>query len=189
MRRSLLAVAAIAATATALVALPAHAATAKLSFRGMTLTLPSGWKVSGKGDWLKVVTGTCAKPKAGYNGQECQAFWVFGPKAIKEGQELFNPYTGKRPYYPATDVQPCPIKRKLAQSFDKPKAEGLRQVGPGHKAAYRAWNFSCRPYEHLETVKLHYVQREWFLPKSRILVVDQFGTPGLDAVLKNASWQ
>ncbi|NUR88757.1 MAG: hypothetical protein HOY71_32105 [Nonomuraea sp.] len=191
MRTSLVAVAAVAATAlAALPALPAAASTHPLTFRGMTLQLPSGWKVyRATGGWTKVVTGTCAKPKAGYNEPECRAFWVLGPDAIKHGQEIFQPYTGKRPFYPATDVQLCPIKRKLGQSFDKAADKGLRQVGPGHKAAYRSWKFSCRPYAHLENVKLRYVQREWYLPTSKILVVDQFSTPGLDRVLKNASWR
>jgi len=31
-------------------------------------------------------------------------------------------------------------------------------------------------------------QREWYLPQSKILVIDQWATPGLATILKNATW-
>lgn len=185
----------LAATALAasmlLVPTAAHAsATYPLKLRkGLTLNLPAGWKVYGKGtDWIRVVTGACAKPKAGYGEPECDSFWVLGPKAIKVGQELFNPYTGKSPFYPATDVQLCPHNDKWGQTMGPLADEGLRQMGQGHKAAYRKWKFSCISYTN-GSVKSRYTQREWFLPTSKILIVDQWSTPGLATVLKNAVWR
>jgi hypothetical protein len=33
-----------------------------------------------------------------------------------------------------------------------------------------------------------FTQREWFLPSSQILVIDQTDTPGLPGLLNHASW-
>ncbi|WP_113704862.1 hypothetical protein [Nonomuraea lactucae] len=168
---------------------PAASATRPLHLRnGLKLNLPSSWKVYGKGDWIRVVTGACAAPKAGYGEPECDSFWVLGPKAIKVGAELFNPYTAKKPFYPATDVQLCPHNREWGQVVGGAAVKGLRQVGPGHRAHYREWKATCVSYEN-GRVKSRYVQREWYLPKTRVLVVDQWNTPGLAGVLRRAVWR
>ncbi|WP_084965688.1 hypothetical protein [Thermoactinospora rubra] len=151
---------------------------------GQTLQLPDHWKVYGKGDWIRVVTGRCAKPEAPYGTPECVSFWVLGPKAIKVGNEAFRPYTGKHPFYPATDVQPCPHDDRWGQAFTLKGRKGLAPVGD-RTALYRAWNFRCVNMSNGKTTK-KYVQREWYLPKSKILILDQFATPGLAGVLKNA---
>lgn len=184
-----LAVAGVAAATLISLSPPAAASAQPLKLRGgLTLHLPSTWKVYRVSpDWIRVVTGKCAHPKGGYGTPECDGFWVLGPKAIKQGQELFNPYTGAQPFYPATDVQRCPANGKWGQSADSVKVKGLRQVGAGHKAAYREWKFVCRSYSGGK-LKSRYTQREWFLPATKILVVDQWNTPGLSGVLKRAGW-
>ncbi|MEU8251875.1 hypothetical protein [Nonomuraea sp. NPDC048916] len=177
------------AAASAASASASTSATRPLDLRnGLTLNLPSGWKVYGKGDWIYVVTGACANPRGGYRQPECDSFSILGPKAIKIGQEVFNPYTAKQPFYPATDVQPCPHNRKWGQVLGGAAVKGLRQVGPGHKAHYREWKARCISYSN-GTVKSRYVQREWYLPQSKILIVDQWNTPGLPGVLKRAVWR
>ncbi|MFI7445198.1 hypothetical protein [Nonomuraea indica] len=199
MPKTVLAAAALAATAALVPAAPASAtapaskaaatATRPLYLRGgLTLHLPASWKVYGKGDYVRVVTGRCVSPKGGWGAPECDSFWVFGPKALKHGRELFNPYTPEHPYYPATDVQLCPHNRKWGQILGEASVKGLRQVGPGHKAYYREWKATCVSYS-TGTVKSRYVQREWYLPKTRVLVVDQWDTPGLAGVLRRATWR
>ncbi|HUR02551.1 MAG TPA: hypothetical protein VM347_08425 [Nonomuraea sp.] len=153
---------------------------------GLTLSLPSSWKVYGKGDWLHVVTGKCAKPKGAYFTSECDGFWVLGPAAVKVGHEL-NPYTPDQPFYSATDVEPCPVDHKWGQVLHGAAAKGLRQVGPGHKAYYRAWKGTC--VTGTGKVRARFVQREWYLPKTGVLVVDSWNTPGLLGVLKHAAWR
>ncbi|GGO83150.1 hypothetical protein [Nonomuraea cavernae] len=155
---------------------------------GLTLNLPPGWKVYGRGDWIQVVTGACANPRGGYGHSECDSFSILGPDAIKIGNEVFKPYTAKRPFYPATDVQACPHNHRWGQVLGGAAAKGLRQVGPGHKAHYREWKAKCVSYSN-GTVKSRYVQREWYLPQSRILIVDRWNTPGLPGVLKRAVWR
>ncbi|MER6946601.1 hypothetical protein ABT294_21470 [Nonomuraea sp. NPDC000554] len=189
MSKTSFAVAAVAAAAVLLTPAAASAtATRPLELRnGLTLHLPNGWKTYGKGDWIRVVTGTCAKPQQGYGEPECDSFWVLGPKAIKVGDELFRSYNGTRPFYPATDVQLCPHNRTWGQVPGTTGVKGLRQVGPGHKASYREWKATCVSLTGGK-VKSRYTQREWYLPTSKVLVVDQWNTPGLPDVLKNASW-
>ncbi|WP_214417100.1 hypothetical protein [Sphaerisporangium fuscum] len=153
---------------------------------GLTLHVPAAWSVYRRGDWLRVVTGACAHPERGFFEPNCDSFWVLGPKAIKYGHELFSPYTPDQPFYPATDVEPCPVSRRLSGVLGKATAIGLKQVGPGHKANYRSWPGRCVTSKGEQ--KDTYTQREWYLPKSKILVVDQHGTPELAGILKNATW-
>lgn len=191
-RRSLAVAAASAATLAAVLAVPspASAATAQeLRLRGgLTLYIPIEWRVYRHGaDDVQVVTGRCAKPQ-GWGSTECDAFYVLGPGLIKRGAEGFGPYTGKNPFYTASDVQPCPMNRKWGESIGPKVTRGYRQVGPGHRAAYNAWQATCSSYSG-GGVKARFTQREWYLPKSRILVVDQWNTPGLADTLKHADWK
>ncbi|MGW2216432.1 hypothetical protein ACWCSD_15710 [Nonomuraea sp. NPDC001684] len=192
-RRSLAAASAAAlATLAAVLAVPGAASAApaqQLKLRGgLTLYIPIEWVVHRKGgDVVQVVTGRCAKPQ-GWGSPECDAFYVLGPAAIKRGAEGFGPYTGKDPYYPASDVQPCPINRKWGEVVGPKVTRGYRQMGAGHKAAYNAWQATCVSYSG-GGVKARFTQREWYLPKSGILVVDQWNTPGLADTLKYADWR
>ncbi|MGW0811085.1 hypothetical protein [Nonomuraea sp. NPDC002799] len=199
MSKRSLAVAALAAATLLAAPLPAasaspsaasvHAAPAQqLKLRGgLTLYIPIQWKVYGGGtDAVQVVTGKCAKP-GGWGTPECDAFYVFGPGYIKRGAEGFGPYTGKRPFYTASDVQPCPVNRKWGEIIGPKVARGLRQLGPGHKAAYNAWRATCVSYSSGK-VRARFTQREWYLPKTKLVVVDQWNTPGLADALKHADW-
>ncbi|MEV0203115.1 hypothetical protein [Nonomuraea sp. NPDC050691] len=189
LKRYLAAAAVAAATLLAVVPSAANAAPAQqLKLRnGLTLYIPIEWRVYGMGtDAVQVVTGKCRKPQ-GWSSYECDAFYVFGPSYIKRGAEGFGPYTGKRPFYTASDVQPCPFNRKWDEVVGTKVKRGLRQVGPGHKAAYNEWRSECVSHSG-NRVKGHFTQREWYLPKSRILVVDQWDTPGLTDTLQHADW-
>jgi hypothetical protein len=170
------------------VAPPANAAPAQpLKFRGMTIYIPIEWKVYRFGsDRVQVVTGKCGKPQGWYT-PECDSFHLLGPSLIKIGAEGFGPYTGKNPFYTASDVQPCPFNDKWAEYIGPKGTRGLRQVGAGHKAAYNAWKSRCASYSGTKTLK-RFTQREWYLPKSKILIVDQWSTPGLSDALKYADW-
>ncbi|NUW38395.1 hypothetical protein HTZ77_44425 [Nonomuraea sp. SMC257] len=184
-----LAAATVAAATLLAVSSPANAAPAQqLKLRnGLTLYIPIEWRVYGMGtDAVQVVTGKCRKPQ-GWGSSECDAFYVFGPSYIKRGAEGFGAYTGKRPFYTASDVQPCPANHRWGEIVGTGVKRGLRQVGPGHKAAYNEWASKCVSYANGAT-KSRFTQREWYLPKSRILVVDQWNTPGLADTLKHADW-
>ncbi|WP_449062111.1 hypothetical protein [Planomonospora algeriensis] len=174
-----------AATSGAAAASTGAAGTRIVSFRGMRLRVPSGWQTHRQGDWMLVQTGKCDRPA--YFAPGCKGFWVLGPEAIKYGREGFGSYTGEQPFYPASDVQSCPFSAKTGQVIGKPTAVGLRQVGRGHKAKYVSWFGRCVTHRGGRQTAT-FAQREWFLPTSKILVVDVWNTPGLSTVLKNAVW-
>ncbi|MFF4779569.1 hypothetical protein [Microtetraspora fusca] len=158
---------------------------------GLTLRIPTTWKVyTVDKDWTRVVTGACptaGTSRFGFRDSGCRSFWVMGPEAIKVGHEHFDAYTPDEPFYPANDVGPCPYDKKLWLGPMTLADKGLAQVGRGHKAYYRAWSARCvspKTYKN----KARFTQREWFLPTSKILFVDQWNTPGLSAILKQATW-
>ncbi|GII94780.1 hypothetical protein [Sinosporangium siamense] len=184
-----------AAACAALVTVPAPAtataalgeSTKPLRLRaGLTLKVPATWKTVTKGDWTRVITGKCAQPQGGYFTAECKSFWVLGPKVIKFGDLGTKPYDAEQPFYPSSDVSTCPQNRKYVQVHGKATAIGYRKVGD-RKAHYRSWPGRCvvdATGEH----KFFFTQREWFLPRSGVLIVDQWRTPGLAAVLGSATW-
>ncbi|MGN9843429.1 hypothetical protein ACTMTI_35415 [Nonomuraea sp. H19] len=189
MSKRYLVVAAVAAATLVTAAVPANAAPAQpLKFRnGLTIYIPIEWEVRRIGaDQVQVITGKC-RGTQGWGTYECKAFYLFGPSMIKIGAEGWGAYTGKNPFYTASDVQPCPFNRKWGEHIGPQVKRGLRQVGPGHKAAYNAWSATCVPYDS-NKIKGRFTQREWYLPKSKILIVDQWNTPGLSDALKYADW-
>ncbi|NUW44724.1 hypothetical protein [Nonomuraea rhodomycinica] len=194
MRKRFAALALVSATSLLATAAPAFADSAAeqtktLSFRGMTLKIPADWKVHRKGDTVVVVTGLlCKKPEA--FAPDCESFWIFGPKAytnVPVGGGSVT-YTGKYQFHPSSGVIPCPYNSRLSWMHgEKASYRGLRQVGPGHKAQYTVWPNTCVTND-TGRVQSKWNQREWFLPKSKILVVDAWNTYGLPSVLKRATW-
>ncbi|GLX02775.1 hypothetical protein [Microtetraspora sp. NBRC 16547] len=164
------------------------AVTTTFSFRGMNLQIPAGWKVHRDGDGVVVVTGKCDKPEP--FAPNCQGFWVFGPKAFTNlpvgGGSLT--YTGKAQFYPFSGVVSCPFNAKTGwYPGEKPTSTGLRQVGRGHKAKYTVWPNQCVTNNGGKRTA-SFTQQEWFLPASKILVVDVWNTPKLSDVLTHATW-
>ncbi|GGS69999.1 hypothetical protein GCM10010156_30970 [Planobispora rosea] len=186
---ALAAATALAAPAPSAWASPASASNATaFSFRGMNLKLPSGWKVHRDGDRIVVATGKCATPAP--FAPDCRGFWIFGPKAFTKvpvGGGSFT-YTGKQQFYPFSGLTTCPFSSKTAWSpGEKAASTGLRAVGRGHRATHTAWPTTCVTHNggrHTAS----FTQREWFLPTSKILVVDVWSTRQLPSVLKNATW-
>ncbi|MGI5273172.1 hypothetical protein ACQEUU_28770 [Nonomuraea sp. CA-218870] len=184
---------AAAASSPASTTAPAAAAPAQeLKLRaGLTLYIPIAWEVHRiRGDWINVVTGPCRKPRGGFFTPDCQGFWILGPKAIKLGAEGFGPYDAREGgYYPASDVQPCPKNGKLVRGERiGAHKKGTRQVGPGHKAHYHQFTTRCRTTTG-KKVGVSFTTREWYLPKSKILVVDEWSTKNLADALKHADWR
>ncbi|WP_157556314.1 hypothetical protein [Herbidospora yilanensis] len=159
------------------------------SFRGMNLKIPAGWKVHRDGDRVVVVTGKCKNPEP--FAPNCRGFWVFGPKAFTNvpvgGGSLT--YTGKEQFHPFSGVVPCPFNAKTSwyPGNEKATSTGLRQVGRGHRAMYTAWPNLCLTNDEGRRTA-SFTQREWFLPTSKILIVDVWNTRALSDVLKRATW-
>ncbi|GAA3447758.1 hypothetical protein [Planomonospora venezuelensis] len=187
-RSSVLAVlgaAAVLAAPTAAAADAAAQGSKDFSFRGMNLKIPAAWKVHDYTDRVLVVTGGCKIPEP--FAPDCRGFWLYGPKVIAYGAEGRR-YTGRRPFVPAAGAPVgCPFEYGSVQVIGKAVSTGLRQVGRGHRAKYTAWAGRCVKQKSGRQTE-SFVQREWFLPASGIVVVDVWGDRKLAGLLKNAGW-
>jgi hypothetical protein len=52
------------------------------------------------------------------------------------------------------------------------------------------WQLGCRLGSNgIRPPSFYFQQRDWYLPVSRILIVDEYSTPGLAQILATATWQ
>jgi hypothetical protein len=157
----------------------------RLSFRGMTLRLRAGWRASRDGaDHVTVATGACRR---GAGAVDCPGFLLLGPSQIAIANGL-GPYDPERVWHPGAGVEGCPADRDglAEQTPRQPRRRGFAQVGT-RTALYREWTVPCLDADTLKP-KTSYRQRVWYLPSSRILVVDEWSTPGLGQVLAAATF-
>jgi hypothetical protein len=156
-----------------------------LTFRGLTLRLRGPWRAGGGGDQVQVVTGRACRRSAG--GVDCPGFLLLGPSQIAIAHEL-GPYRPDRVWHPGTGVEGCPADRDglVEQPPTRPRTQGFARVGT-RQAVYRDWKITCLDATTLKP-RTSYRQRVWYLPSSKILVVDEWSTPGLAAVLAAASF-
>jgi hypothetical protein len=169
------------------------AARASYRFRGMTITMPAKWKVADeRGDEVEIRNGrACARVKL-TGAKVCPGFSLLGPKGIATANEQ-SPYRPEQPYHPGTDVGPCLTDPDFAwEGPSRLAARRFVKVG-GHTAIYREWRYRCyldrsHPAPN-RPLRLSYTQRIWYLPKSKILVLDEWSTPGLREALAAANWR
>lgn len=163
----------------------ADTGTKAFTFRGMTLQIPTSWKVKqGTLGTVHVLTGGCSS-----KATECEGFWLYGPVGIRYATEG-GTYDPNEPFHPSTGVTECTLNKHYwsEPQPSKPSVSGLRPMGAGHKATYRQWQIDCHTPKGKPT-KVGYPQKVWHLPKSKILVVDEWSTPGLERIFKGAAWK
>jgi hypothetical protein len=156
-----------------------------LTFRKLTIRLRERWRAGGDGDQVAVAAGRTCRRSAG--GVDCPGFLLLGPTQIAIAHEL-GPYDPERVWHPGTGVEGCPQDRdglaELAPS--RPAKRGVAKVG-GKNATYREWRITCVDAKTNQP-KASYLQRVWYLAASKILVVDEWSTPGLGQVLAAATF-
>ncbi|MER6508630.1 hypothetical protein ABT158_17540 [Nonomuraea sp. NPDC001636] len=159
------------------------AATKPLTFRGMTLQIPAAWKVGKEDRWgIHVRTGRCDRLAV-----ECRGFYLVGPEGISLARHG-NPYSPEEQYHPGNGLASCvPDKRYIEDFPGKLVGRGVRPVGAGHKATYRVWRVGCSTQSAKRT-GVSYQERIWHLPKSKILVFDQWSDNRLGPILQRATW-
>jgi hypothetical protein len=158
----------------------------RLGFRAMTIRLPPGWCATRDGpDRVTVASGGSCRRSAG--GVDCPGFLLLGPSQIAIAHEL-GPYRHDRVWHPGTGVEGCPADRDglVEQPPTRPSTQGFARVGT-KQAVYRDWKITCLDATTLKP-RTSYRQRVWYLPSSKILVVDEWSTPGLDAILGAATF-
>ena len=158
---------------------------APLTFRRLTIRLGRGWRAGGGGDQVEVATSRACRRSAGR--VDCPGFLMLGPTQIAIASEL-TPYDPDQVWHPGSGVEGCPQDRDgLAEvTPTKPAKRGVAKVG-GKDAVYREWRVSCVDARTGEP-EASYTQRVWYLKASKILVVDEWSTPGLGEALAAAKF-
>ncbi|HEX3213658.1 MAG TPA: hypothetical protein VH016_13895 [Actinomycetota bacterium] len=153
---------------------------APLTFRHLTIRLGKGWRAGGGGDHVEVATSRSCRRSAG--GVDCPGFLLLGPNQIAIASQL-SPFDPDRPWHPGAGVEGCPEDRDgLAEVIPtRPAEQGMAKVA-GKDAVYREWEIDCVD-ARTGKPKTTYTQRVWHLKASGILIVDEWSTPGLGAVL------
>ena len=156
---------------------------APLTFRRLTIRLGRGWRAGGGGDQVEVATSRACRRSAGR--VDCPGFLLLGPSQIAIASEL-APYDPDQVWHPGSGVEGCPQDRDgLAEvTPTKPTKRGVAKVG-GKDAVYREWRVGCVDARTGEP-EASYTQRVWYLKASKILVVDEWSTPGLGEALAAA---
>jgi len=153
----------------------------RLTFRAMTIRLAPEWRATrDAADRVTVASGGACRRSVG--GVDCPGFLLLGPSQIAIAHEL-GPYRPERVWHPGTGVEGCPVDRDglVEQTPTRPRTAGFAKLGT-KRAVYRAWVVLCLDAGTLKP-ETSYRQRVWYLPSSRILVVDEWWTPGLAGVL------
>ncbi|MCW2782511.1 MAG: hypothetical protein JWR35_2960 [Marmoricola sp.] len=89
-------------------------------------------------------------------------------------------------WYSATDVQPCPIGQASAGNHlngvtvGAKFENGLRPVGD-HKASWNKWTATCKDGSR-------FTPQAWFLPTSKVLILDYLDHPETAAILNSAKF-
>jgi hypothetical protein len=167
-------------------AAPASSTTgASFRFRGMTLAVPDHWKLDTDSDGATVANGQACFHSDLLDRDVCPGFEVYGPDGIAHAYED-RPYRLDQPFHPGTDVSPCTTAPDdgLEGGHTLVK-DGFAKVGP-KTAHYRAWRVTCVASGGTQPAGKPYVQRIWYLPKSQILIVDEWSTAGLAEALAAA---
>jgi hypothetical protein len=167
-------------------AAPANSTTgASFRFRGMTLAVPDRWKLDTDSDGATVANGQACFHSDLLDRDVCPGFEVYGPDGIAHGYED-GPYRLDQPFHPGTDVSPCTTAPDdgLERGHTLVKG-GFATVGP-KTAHYRAWRVTCVASDGTQPAGKPYVQQIWYLPKSQILIVDEWSTAGLAEALAAA---
>jgi hypothetical protein len=156
---------------------------APLTFRRLTVPMGRGWRAGGGGDHVEVATSRACRRSAG--GVDCPGFLLLGPSQIAIADQL-APYDPDKVWHPGAGVEGCPRDRDgLAEVPPAtPASKGVAKVG-GKDAVYREWRIGC---VDARTGKpdTGYTQRVWYLKGPKILVVDEWSTPGLKEALAAA---
>ncbi|MFC5746455.1 serine/threonine-protein kinase [Actinomadura rugatobispora] len=163
----------------------------RLNLGDFSITTPLTWRVThipgGLGGYRIHLPGRCMPDES--RNELCPEIWVFGRRSIDPPVGAgFERYRPDYAWHPGTDPShDCPPRPSLrAVSGERLLKNSFVQVGD-RTAEYREWRMQCAD-TRLRPVNVFFVQRLWYLPTSRILIVDEWNTPNLTQILARAQW-
>jgi hypothetical protein len=177
---------------------PGHATTTTttLQLGPLILRVPATWRVTyrdAQGDYT-VSTGACAGDDlvGAEAGSPCPAFSLIadaGPTSSPAGDIGTHAYVPGQEYTTSTGATGCPAKPATSWLRDapaRPYSSGYAPVTSTRTADYTVWQFGC--YHAVGAPSFYFQQRDWYLPDSKFLIVDEYSTPGLAQILATATW-
>ncbi len=181
---------------------PGAAGTRTLRLGHLVLQVPATWRVTytdALGDFT-VSTGACTGEnlRGGEGGSACPSFsLIAGAGATHTPAPTTRTYVPSVPYNTSTGVTGCPGKQYTGDPFwarlgpGQPYASGYASVTAAKTADYTVWRMGCGLESSTGTASasFYFEQRDWYLPVSRILIVDEYSTPGLARILATATWR
>ncbi len=159
----------------------------------LIMRAPASWRVTysdAKGDYT-VSTGSCDEQAllGSMGGARCPSFsMIVGVDGTAGPVPTDQTYRRDQPYNPSSGVLGCPGR----------PGTGWQRLGPSNTyhenfahvstdtAYYTAWRIGCRPASSA-TASFYFEQRDWYLPGSQTLIVDEYSIPGLATVLADAT--
>ena len=154
------------------------------------LTVPDGWTTVSSFFGSACIEPQRSRPHAfGCAGLEV----FYGWDGFLPANEMSS-FSRKAPgWYSATDVQPCPVDPRGGDDYNgievgrQVGGEQLRPVGD-RRAYYYQWTAGCQKSTYT------FSPRAWYLPISKVLMVDYIGYPDVDPIVASArfddgAWQ
>jgi hypothetical protein len=171
------------------------AGTTTLRVGPLTLHVPAAWHVSYRdalGDYTVSTSSCTGNSGLALGPLACPGFSLIagaGPTADAPGIGAQTYMAGRFAWNPSTGVIGCPGKPSgLRTSPSQPLSDGYAPVTAGRTADYTVWEFGCDVDSVHGPPAFYFQQRDWYLPVSRILIVDEWSTAGLAHILATATW-
>jgi hypothetical protein len=170
------------------------AGTTTLRLGPLSLRVPAAWRITyrdAQGDYT-VSTGSCAGDDltGAEAGSACPSFsLISGAGPTSAGAPGTHSYVPGQFYTTSTGATGCPAEPTgvwLRDAPAQPLSSGYAPVTATRTADYTVWQFGCQ--HAVGSISFYFQQRDWYLPDSRILIVDEYSTPGLAQILAAATW-
>ncbi|MEU5994334.1 serine/threonine-protein kinase [Spirillospora sp. NPDC047418] len=186
----------------------------RMSFGGFSVTVPAEWRRTEltdlpgdpRGNYWVGTPGACspqtqgATPPGGRDARvyqnNCPGFLVISEPWHNDATTGWRGFALTGPWGPETEAfRACPRRGDLngigtEADREKPARTGTAAVGT-RRAQYREWRLNCVFWSgarQFQPAGVTYVQRYWYLAEPRLLVLDEWNTPGLDTILAKATW-
>jgi hypothetical protein len=175
----------------------------------LTITAPATWKVRAIRGYDGSTTnprqidtghrvnvpGRCVGPRTGPFAESsytdnCPGFAVLRSQWIDPRDDNVG-YTPSGPFNPGTDIAAFCPRDPEKYSVAKPvSVQKQAQVTIGGRAAqYKEWRMECYGgADGTQKSGVYFTQRLWYLAAQKLLIVDEFDTPNLTAILDQARW-
>ncbi|RSN58803.1 serine/threonine protein kinase [Amycolatopsis sp. WAC 04182] len=144
-----------------------------------TITTPENWRLLSTAPIERYLVTADQCPDSGSQPAQCASV-IFSDNSRTD--PATPPYEPGKPYNRSTGPRPCHSLGAPGETQGAPtlQTKELRPVGT-KRAAYEEWRLTCSGGGSV-------TQRVWFLPKTQLVIVDEWNTPGLDKILEEAQW-